>query len=39
MSRADALQTFTTVVRTRNFTAAADSLGVTPSAISSKLAV
>lgn len=37
MSRADALQTFTTVVRTRNFTAAADSLGVTPSAISKQI--
>jgi LysR family transcriptional regulator for bpeEF and oprC len=37
MSRTDALQTFTTVVRTRNFTAAADSLGVTPSAISKQI--
>ncbi|MGK0476643.1 MAG: DNA-binding transcriptional LysR family regulator, partial [Oleispira sp.] len=36
-SRTDALQTFTTVVRTRNFTAAADSLGVTPSAISKQI--
>jgi LysR family transcriptional regulator for bpeEF and oprC len=37
MSRTDALQTFTTVVRTRNFTAAAESLGVTPSAISKQI--
>jgi DNA-binding transcriptional LysR family regulator len=37
MSRADALQTFAAVVRTRNFTAAADSLGVTPSAISKQI--
>jgi len=37
MSRTDALQTFTAVVRTRNFTAAADSLGVTPSAISKQI--
>lgn len=37
MSRTDALKTFTAVVRTRNFTAAADSLGVTPSAISKQI--
>lgn len=37
MSRADALQTFTTVVRTRNFSAAATALGVTPSAISKQI--
>lgn len=37
MSRTDALQIFTTVVRTRNFTAAADALGVTPSAISKQI--
>jgi DNA-binding transcriptional LysR family regulator len=37
MSRTDALQTFTAVVRTRNFTAAATSLGVTPSAISKQI--
>lgn len=37
MSRADALQTFTAVVRTRNFSAAAVSLGVTPSAISKQI--
>lgn len=37
MSRTDALQTFTAVVRTRNFTAAATSLNVTPSAISKQI--
>jgi len=37
MSRIDALQTFTAVVRSRNFTAAADALGVTPSAISKQI--
>lgn len=37
MSRTDSLQTFTAVVRTRNFTAAANSLGVTPSAISKQI--
>ncbi|MFY9180163.1 MAG: LysR family transcriptional regulator [Venatoribacter sp.] len=37
MSRVDSLQTFITVVRTRNFTAAADELGVTPSAISKQI--
>ena len=37
MSRTDSLQTFTAVVRTRNFTAAADALGVTPSAVSKQI--
>lgn len=37
MSRTDSLQTFTAVVRTRNFTSAADALGVTPSAISKQI--
>lgn len=37
MSRTDALQTFTAVVRTRNFSTAATSLGVTPSAISKQI--
>ena len=37
MSRIDALQTFTAVVRSRNFTSAADSLGVTPSAVSKQI--
>ena len=37
MSRIDTLQTFVSVVRTRNFTAAADALNVTPSAISKQI--
>ena len=37
MSHMDSLQTFVSVVRTRNFTAAADSLGVTPSAVSKQI--
>ena len=37
MSRVDPLQTFVVVVRTRNFTAAADSLNVTPSAVSKQI--
>lgn len=37
MARIDYLQTFVTVVRTRNFTAAAETLGVTPSAISKQI--
>lgn len=37
MARIDYLQTFITVVRTRNFSAAAESLGVTPSAISKQI--
>lgn len=37
MARIDYLQTFVTVVRTRNFTATAEILGVTPSAISKQI--
>lgn len=37
MSRIDSLQTFVSVVRSRNFTSAADSLGVTPSAVSKQI--
>ncbi|MDK2777484.1 MAG: LysR family transcriptional regulator [Pseudomonadota bacterium] len=37
MSRIDSLQTFVAVVRSRNFTSAADSLGVTPSAVSKQI--
>ncbi len=37
MARIDYLQTFVTVVRTRNFSAAAEILGVTPSAISKQI--
>lgn len=37
MSRIDTLQTFVSVVRARNFTSAADSLGVTPSAVSKQI--
>lgn len=37
MSRLDALQTFAAVVRARNFSTAADSLGVTPSAVSKQI--
>ena len=37
MSSVDSMQTFVAVVRTRNFTAAADSLGVTPSAVSKQI--
>lgn len=37
MSRIDSLQTFVSVVRARNFTSAADSLGVTPSAVSKQI--
>lgn len=37
MSRIDSLQTFVAVVRSRNFSNAADSLGVTPSAISKQI--
>jgi len=37
MSRIDALQTFAAVVRSRNFTTAAEALGVTPSAISKQI--
>ena len=38
MSRLDALQTFAAVVRARNFSTAAESLGVTPSAVSKQIA-
>lgn len=37
MARIDYLQTYVTVVHTRNFTVAAESLGVTPSAISKQI--
>lgn len=37
MSRIDSLQTFVAVVRSRNFTNAADALGVTPSAVSKQI--
>ncbi len=37
MSRIDSLQTFVSVVRARNFTSAADTLGVTPSAVSKQI--
>lgn len=37
MSRIDSLQTFVSVVRSRNFTSAADALGVTPSAVSKQI--
>ena len=37
MSSVDSMQTFVAVVRLRNFTAAADSLGVTPSAVSKQI--
>ena len=37
MSRLDSLQTFAAVVRARNFSTAADSLGVTPSAVSKQI--
>tara|TARA_B100001250_G_scaffold410192_1_gene436131 strand:- start:5140 stop:6039 length:900 start_codon:yes stop_codon:yes gene_type:complete len=37
MSRLDALQTFAAVVRARNFSTAAESLGVTPSAVSKQI--
>lgn len=37
MSSVDSMQTFVSVVRLRNFTAAADSLGVTPSAVSKQI--
>lgn len=37
MSRIDSLQTFVSVVRARNFTSAADALGVTPSAVSKQI--
>lgn len=37
MSRIDSLQTFVAVVRLRNFTNAADALGVTPSAVSKQI--
>lgn len=37
MSRLDALQTFATVVRAKNFSIAAEALGVTPSAISKQI--
>jgi DNA-binding transcriptional LysR family regulator len=37
MSRIDPLQTFVAVVRTRNFTSAAEALGVTPSAVSKQI--
>lgn len=37
MSRVDSLHTFVTVVRTRNFTTAANNLNVTPSAISKQI--
>ncbi|MGB1091835.1 MAG: LysR family transcriptional regulator, partial [Oceanobacter sp.] len=37
MSRIDTLQTYVSVVRARNFTSAADGLGVTPSAVSKQI--
>ncbi len=37
MSRIDPLQTFVAVVRARNFSTAAESLGVTPSAVSKQI--
>lgn len=37
MSRLDSLHTFVAVVRARNFTSAADSMGVTPSAVSKQI--
>lgn len=37
MSSFDSMQTFVAVVRLRNFTAAAESLGVTPSAVSKQI--
>ena len=37
MSRIDPLQTFVSVVRARNFSTAAESLGVTPSAVSKQI--
>lgn len=37
MSRTDPLQTFVAVVRARNFSTAAESLGVTPSAVSKQI--
>lgn len=37
MSRLDALHTFSTVVRAKNFSAAAEALGVTPSAVSKQI--
>ena len=37
MSRVDPLQTFVSVVRSRNFSSAAESLGVTPSAVSKQI--
>lgn len=37
MSRTDPLQTFVSVVRARNFSTAAESLGITPSAVSKQI--